>query len=96
MMIFLERRIFRNLECHRFSDRGCFGRKRETRIPTTAIPSRMKYTIFPPASFFCSESENKEEANDGAIDLIDDAIACAIPFTAPRDALLGAPLTMII
>lgn len=52
-----------------------FGSSKETRTPMNAIPIRVMYTMFPPASFHCNDIENNEEAMTGAMDLINDAVA---------------------
>lgn len=60
------------------------------------ITTRIINTMFPPARRRSSDTENKEDAAVGAIDLIADAKACDIPPVAPREARFGALSKMII
>jgi hypothetical protein len=64
------------------------------RIPMKDTPARIMYTMFPPASCFWRDIEKRDEAAEGAIDRIQHPTACAIPFVAPKDALLGAESTI--
>ena len=52
--------------------------------------------MLPPIICRSSDIENKEDATDGANALIPDPTACPKPFVAPRAALEGALLTIII
>ena len=59
-------------------------------MPTTIITNVTQYTRFPPNRLYCWDTENSDEAVNGANTRIVLASVCAIPLMAPSELFVGA------